>query len=94
MVILRLGVACKALVSFMQQLRRHGEVILGGTQIHVSQVRRQLREQVLHVPARSIPREKMMLSGRVPKIVQSRLVARIAAATDVRAFAEAAKRKR
>ena len=75
-VILRLSVVLESLTRFVQELRRDADIVLGGTNVNVAQIRGQLREQSLHVGAGSIPRDEPMLDGCVSNIVDARLAMR------------------
>src|SRR6185437_1622678 len=89
--VLRLSVASETQVSLVQKLRRHGDVVLRRTQVDVTEVCCQLRQQMLHILTRLIPCYEAVLGCRVPQIVQAWLVMRITFTMDARLFAQTTK---
>jgi hypothetical protein len=81
----------ESLTRFVQELRRDADIVLGGTNVNVAQIRGQLREQSLHVGAGSIPRDEPMLDGCVSNIVDARLAMRPSFALDSGELANATK---
>src|SRR5207253_11161208 len=55
---------------------RHCEVDLSGSDIDMSQIRGQLRQQFLHVSALLVPGNEPMNAKAVPQVMKPRLVAR------------------
>jgi len=52
------GIALEACACFTQQFRGQGEVTLSGGNATVAEIRRQLRQQTLHICAAAVPRYK------------------------------------
>src|SRR5660398_320973 len=61
----------KAQTGFLQQFRRHLQIALGRTDINVSEISCQLRQQALHILARPIPGNHPVNRRGMSKIVHS-----------------------
>src|SRR6476646_10043334 len=72
---LRLSVAFEAHAGFLHQLGSHAEVVLGGSEIDVPQIRCQLWQETLHIRAGAIPGDESMNRGGVSNVMDTRWVA-------------------
>jgi hypothetical protein len=68
-----------------------GEIPLGIGQVHVSKIRRQMREQALDVCSEPVPLQNPAGSKAVAQIMQSRLIPRTIFALYTNQFAKLAK---
>ena len=75
-------IALEAAVGFRQQLRRHGQVTLGRTQIDMSKIGGKGWQKELHVRTLPIPLRQPMHGERVPQIMEPRLMRTCVAAAD------------
>src|SRR6516164_9875508 len=70
-----LRIVLKALASLVQELRRQSEVTLGGSDIDMAEVSRQLWQQALHIRSLAIPGDHTVDGGGLPQVMQSWLIA-------------------
>ena len=77
-----LGECLEAAAGFSKQLLGHRQITLCSGQVLVTQVGRQLGQQVVQVGPYAIPGGNSMDSRRMPEIVQARLIASSAVPLD------------
>jgi hypothetical protein len=74
------GILFESQRGFVQQLRRHGQVDLRRGKLPVTQVGRQLWQQLLNIGTLSVPGSESPHCEGVPHVMEARLVARSVAA--------------
>jgi hypothetical protein len=67
-----LRVTGKAVARLLEEFGCHLQIALSGLEIDVAEVSRQLRQELMDVPPRAIPRHNPVHGGRVAQIMQPR----------------------
>ena len=88
MVVTSPGVALETRARLPQQLWRHGQVVLGGGNMHVTKIGCQLRQPALYVSAFAIPGDQPGSGIAVAKVMESWLIPRAILTTYVCAFTQ------
>jgi hypothetical protein len=75
-------VLLEPLTGLLQQLGRHGEIPLGSTEIHMTEVSGKRRKKALNISALLVPGDKPVDRKRMPQVMDSGLVGREVVARD------------
>jgi hypothetical protein len=71
-----------------KQFGGHAQVTLSATDVHMTQIGRQLGQQELHICAIAVPSNQARHRKGVPKVVQPGLVAGVVGATNTGGLAQ------